>query len=104
LKGRHLGEGSCVEGCAHPSTPGVVVDLEFVGKDPNSGNGECPSAWVDHDAAELVLQGLRPSDELVAACEAQGPVPSHELILRLPVSMVAVLRKACDAAERSALR
>ncbi|GAA1122222.1 hypothetical protein [Nocardiopsis composta] len=77
--------------------------LRFIGKDPESGKDGSPSVFVDEDSGELVLQGWKVGDEVREDCRKAGPVPDHEDIVRLPGRMVPLLRKACDAAERSGL-
>lgn len=82
------------------------MDLQFIGIDPNTGDGESPTVWVDQDAQELVFQGWKPGPELEAACaqfevpgHAKG-VPDHEAVIRIPARMVQMIREACDALER----
>lgn len=82
------------------------MDLQFIGIDPNTGDGESPTVWVDQDAQELVLQGWKPEAELEAACakfevpgHAKG-IPDHEAVIRIPARMVQMIREACDALER----
>jgi hypothetical protein len=84
--------------------------LRFIGIDPNTGDGESPTVWVDEDRQELVFQGWKPSAELEAECaatevpgHAQG-IPEHEAVIRIPARMVATIREACDAVERAQLR
>ncbi|MFI8537506.1 hypothetical protein ACIGMX_45600 [Streptomyces aquilus] len=82
------------------------MDLQFIGIDPNTGDGESPTIWVDHDASELVLQGWKPGPELEARCAAfevlghAVGIPGHEAVIRIPARMVAMIREACDALER----
>ncbi|MGW6262487.1 hypothetical protein [Streptomyces sp. NPDC055085] len=82
------------------------MDLQFIGIDPNTGDGESPTVWVDQQAKELVLQGWKPGPDLEAACsqfEAPGHavgIPDHEAVIRIPARMVAMIREACDAVER----
>ncbi|MFH8467513.1 hypothetical protein [Streptomyces sp. NPDC017991] len=84
--------------------------LRFIGIDPNTGTVESPTVWVDESKCELVIQGWKPDRELEAQCaafEAPGHavgVPDHEAVVRVPARMVPILREACDAAERVALR
>lgn len=80
--------------------------LRFIGIDPNTGDGESPTVWVDETAQELVLQGWKPSAELEAECaatevpgHAKG-IPDHEAVVRIPARMVPMIREACDAIER----
>lgn len=82
------------------------MPLQFIGIDPNTGDGESPTVWVDQDQDELVLQGWKPGPELEAECaafevpgHAKG-IPNHEAVVRIPARMVHVIREACDALER----
>ncbi|MGW3177485.1 hypothetical protein [Streptomyces sp. NPDC001153] len=83
------------------------MDLQFIGIDPNTGDGESPTVWVDQEANELVLQGWKPGPELEATCAAfEVPghamgIPDHEAVIRIPARMVPVIREACDAVERA---
>ncbi|MFJ7305272.1 hypothetical protein [Streptomyces sp. NPDC099088] len=82
------------------------MNLQFIGIDPNTGDGESPTVWVDQQAKELVLQGWKPGTDLAAACaqfEVPGHavgIPDHEAVIRIPARMVAMIREACDAIER----
>lgn len=76
--------------------------LLFFGTDPNSGGGNCPAVWVDTDTAqgpELVLQGKFADQATRATCCQDSPPAEDEGIIRIPLSMVAQIREACDAAE-----
>jgi hypothetical protein len=82
------------------------MSLQFIGIDPNTGDGESPTVWVDQEKQELVLQGWKPGPELEAQCaafevpgHAQG-IPDHEAVIRIPARMVHMVREACDALER----
>ncbi|MFF0747374.1 hypothetical protein ACFYVL_44045 [Streptomyces sp. NPDC004111] len=74
--------------------------LRFVGIDPNSDTGQCPTVWVDEATSEVVIQGWLPDKEMLGECLATGPVPDTEGVVRIPARMVEILREACDAAER----
>lgn len=83
------------------------MSLEFIGIDPNTGDGESPTVWVDTDAEELVFQGWKPGPELEAQCaafevpgHAKG-IPDHEAVVRIPARMVQMIREACDVLDRS---
>jgi hypothetical protein len=86
------------------------MTLRFIGIEPNTGTGESPTVWVDESNNDLVIQGWKPTPELEAACaafEAPGHaagIPDHEAVVRIPARMAPILRKACDAAERTQLR
>ncbi|MGW1871093.1 hypothetical protein ACWCPS_36810 [Streptomyces mauvecolor] len=83
--------------------------LRFIGIDPDTGQQGSPTVWVDEEKRELVLQGWKPDEELEAECaafEAPGHapgIPPNEAVIRIPASMVQMLREACDVAERAGL-
>lgn len=81
------------------------MPLLFIGIDPNTGDHESPTVWVDQEHDELVLQGWKPSPQLEAECatletpgHARG-IPGTEAVIRIPARMVPLIRKACDAVE-----
>lgn len=86
------------------------MGLVFIGIDPNTGEDESPTVWVDEEKQELVLQGWKPGPELEAECAAtQIPghakgIPDHEAVIRIPARMVDMIREACDVVERSDFR
>jgi hypothetical protein len=58
----------------------------FIGKDPDSPNGDSPSVWDDGD--DFVIQGWKIGDpsevaELLRA-SGQNSVPGHEALIRFP--------------------
>ncbi|MFS4103463.1 hypothetical protein [Streptomyces sp. PD-S100-1] len=86
------------------------MSLRFIGIDPNTGQGESPTVWVDERKGEVVIQGWKPDAETEAECARfQAPghavgIPDHEQVVRIPARMTSILREACDAAERAQLR
>ncbi|GGV80533.1 hypothetical protein [Streptomyces thermoviolaceus] len=84
------------------------MSLRFIGIDPNTGQAESPTVWVDERKAELVIQGWKPDAQTEAECAAfELPghavgIPEHEAVVRIPARMIPILREACDAAERAA--
>ncbi|MFE3860953.1 hypothetical protein ACFXPT_10990 [Streptomyces goshikiensis] len=76
--------------------------LTFFGKDPNSNGDNCPSVWVDDTSADLVFQGAKVDEATETECLKDGGIPDYEGVVRVPVSMVEQIRKACDEAERRA--
>lgn len=77
--------------------------LRFIAKDPNTNGENCPTVWVDEDTRELVIQGWKPDAAMIAQCLQTGPIPDSEAVVRLPARMMAAVREACDAAERTAV-
>ncbi|MFB6564086.1 hypothetical protein ACFCYH_35260 [Streptomyces sp. NPDC056400] len=74
--------------------------LRFIGIDPDSDTGQCPTVWVDEDTADVVVQGWKADEVLRAQCLETGSIPDTESVVRIPARMVAMLREACDDAER----
>jgi hypothetical protein len=62
----------------------------FLGKDPDSRDGDSPSIWDDGDT--YVLQGWRVADSAVVAellqAADQEHVPEHETLIRFPKRMM----------------
>ncbi|NXY97935.1 hypothetical protein HYE82_26885 [Streptomyces sp. BR123] len=78
------------------------MSLMFFGKDPDTDEDHCPTVWVDDKTADLVLQGWKTDEATEEKCLIFGPIPDTEAVIRIPARMVPQIRKACDAAERSA--
>ncbi|MFJ6069623.1 hypothetical protein ACIQFU_02065 [Streptomyces sp. NPDC093065] len=83
------------------------MPLLFIGIDPNTGDHESPTVWVDQDNKELVIQGWKPDAGLEAECaafelpgHARG-IPESEAVIRVPARMVSMIREACDVVERA---
>lgn len=85
------------------------MSLLFIGIDPNTGDHESPTVWVDQDKRELVFQGWKPGPELEAKAAAftvpghAVGIPENEAVIRIPARMVHMIREACDAVERADL-
>jgi hypothetical protein len=70
--------------------------LRFIGIDPLTNGGNCPSVWVDEATGDLLFQGGEVTDR--AALEeitAISPLAGHERIVRLPARMRAIIQEAC---------
>ncbi|MYV64427.1 hypothetical protein GT043_00275 [Streptomyces sp. SID2131] len=84
------------------------MSLQFIGVDPESGQTGSPTAWVDEEAGDIVIQSYTADEATRAECvEKNAPghvktIPAGETVVRVPVHMVPILREACDAAERAA--
>ncbi|MFI6350485.1 hypothetical protein [Streptomyces sp. NPDC050560] len=85
------------------------MDLQFIGIDPDTGKNGSPTAWVDQETADIVIQSYTADEGTRAQCvvntapgHAKG-IPHHETVIRIPVRLVPILREACDAAERAQL-
>jgi hypothetical protein len=71
--------------------------LKFVGIDPNTAGGNCPSVWVDELTGDLVLQGWEVTDqtdrEMIAG---RSPIATNEKIVRLPARVRNLIVEACQ--------
>ncbi|WP_435888822.1 hypothetical protein [Streptomyces niveus] len=81
-----------------------AMALRFIAKDPNTNGTQCPTAWVDDEAEEIVIQGWKAGEALLTHCSETGPIPEAEAVVRLPIRMVPALREACDVADRLGVR
>ncbi|WP_416874091.1 hypothetical protein [Kitasatospora sp. SC0581] len=85
--------------------------IRFFGIDPETGQGNRPTVWVDEGVGDLLVQSYVADEASIAGVLAAGhgpdhenTIPSHEGVFRIPARMVPILRRACDEAERSQLR
>ncbi|MGY5131875.1 hypothetical protein ACWGJW_05615 [Streptomyces nigrescens] len=85
------------------------MQLQFIGVDPDSDIDESPTAWVDLESADIVIQSYTADDVTRAQCAQHNApghaehIPDHESVIRVPARLVPILREACDAAERAKL-
>ncbi|MDW4897469.1 hypothetical protein RB625_03580 [Streptomyces californicus] len=83
------------------------MSLQFIGIDPQTGDDESPTVWIDRENGELIFQRWKPSPELEAECAAlELPghavgIPETDAVVRIPARMVDMIREACDALERA---
>src|SRR5262245_13974651 len=89
----------------------LVMDLRFIGIDPETKSGGSPTVWVRESTADLVIQGVRAGGELRRtvreaewATGHESSIPSHETVIVVPARLVPALREAGDVAERARLR
>lgn len=86
------------------------MSLLFIGIDPDTGDKQSPTVWVDQEKQELVFQGWEPGPELKAECAAfEVPghavgIPEGEAVIRIPARMIDMVREACNALERPDVR
>lgn len=78
------------------------MSLRFIGIDPGTDTGQCPTVWVDEENADVVFQGWKANERTLEECFATGSIPETEAVIRIPARMVPIIRKACDEAERRA--
>jgi hypothetical protein len=77
------------------------MSLRFVGIDPDTPENGSPTIWVDEETGELVIQGWKEiSERMMAEIIATGPIPDHEIVLRLPPRMIPILLEACGVVRR----
>lgn len=71
--------------------------LRFIGIDPGTAGGNCPSVWVDEATGDFVVQGWEVTDDAtLAEVATQSPILGHEKVVRLPARMRAILQEACS--------
>lgn len=73
--------------------------LEFVGKDPDSLQGESPTVWVDNASSELAILGWIADQATVEECLKYGAIRDDEVVVRIPLRMAAFLREALNKLE-----
>lgn len=73
------------------------MTLKFVGIDPATPGGNCPSVWVDEATGDLLFQGWEETDESNRAqIASRSPILAHERIVRLPARMRSIIRAAVE--------
>jgi hypothetical protein len=78
--------------------PEADVALQFIGIDPNTPGGNCPSVWVDDQTGDMVFQGWEETDEANRVkIASKSPILEHERIVRLPARMRPIIREALEA-------
>ncbi|MEV6976233.1 hypothetical protein [Kitasatospora sp. NPDC093806] len=80
------------------------MPLRRIGKDEKSGDHGSPTVWVDQETKDFIIQGWKIDQTTTADCLADGPIPEHETVVRVPVRMAKVLKEALDVAESGELR
>ena len=64
------------------------MSLKFVGIDPETPSGSCPSVWVDEATGDLIFQGGEELDEANRTLiNERSPILPHERIIRIPNRM-----------------
>ncbi|MFF5229648.1 hypothetical protein [Dactylosporangium sp. NPDC000521] len=71
------------------------MGLKFIGIDPDTNGGNCPSVWVDEATGDLLLQGWEVTDRsMLDEINIMSPIASHEKVVRLPARMRAIIQEA----------
>ncbi len=69
--------------------------LRFIGIDPDTNGGNCPSVWVDEASGDLLFQGLEITDSATLdEVAARSPIAANEKIVRLPARMRVIIQEA----------
>lgn len=63
------------------------MKLTFLGKDPNSAQGECPSVFAT-DRGTLVVQGWKVADQEAMAALAERGLPDTETAVEIPIELL----------------
>ncbi|MEU6034692.1 hypothetical protein ABZ801_04735 [Actinomadura sp. NPDC047616] len=70
--------------------------LRFIGIDPNTNGGNCPSVWIDPATGDFLFQGWEVTDQAdLAQITTRSPIAGHEKIVRLPARMREIIAEAC---------
>lgn len=72
--------------------------LQFLGIDPETGDKDSPTIWIEEESGDLIIQSYR-ADALTLAAAAEAgsvpghptEVPEHETVIRLPARMLQFL-------------
>jgi len=74
-----------------------TMPLKFIGIDPETPSGSCPSVRVDEATGDLIFQGGEELDEANRTLiDARSPILPHERIVRIPARMHSIVRAALD--------
>jgi hypothetical protein len=61
------------------------MTLRFLGKDPESPNGDSPTVYLDDETGNYIVQGWKVTDPERLA---QLRLPEHETVIELPRRML----------------
>lgn len=71
------------------------MTIRFVGIDPATAGGNCPSVWIDEDTGDLLFQGSEVLDEgILSDVAARSPIAGHERVVRIPARMRHIIAQA----------
>jgi hypothetical protein len=71
--------------------------LKFIGIDPGTNGGNCPSVWVDERTGDFYFQGWEVSDHAtLSEVSNKSPIAANERVVRLPARMRELIQEACS--------
>jgi len=71
--------------------------LKFVGIDPATNGGNCPSVWVDEETGDFLFQGWEVNDRAaLSEVASRSPIAGNERVVRLPARMREIIQEACS--------
>jgi hypothetical protein len=80
-----------------PLTSEDAMALRFLGKDPNSKDGDSPSLWHDDADGSVVVQGWKVEGPAVTAellvTSGRDHIPSNEAVVRIPGRLLPLLKE-----------
>ncbi len=73
------------------------MSLKFIGIDPETPGGSCPSVWVDEATGDILFQGVEELDEdNRSEIAVRSPILPSERIVRLPARMRSIVAQALE--------
>jgi hypothetical protein len=73
------------------------MSLKFIGIDPETPNGGCPSVWVDEATGDLIFQGQEEIDDgNRTVITTRSRLLAGERIVRIPNRMRHIVAQALD--------
>jgi hypothetical protein len=74
------------------------MSLRFIGIDPDTPGGGCPSVWVDDATGDLIFQGGEELDDANRTLiDTRSPILAHERIVRIPARMRHIVAAALES-------
>jgi hypothetical protein len=73
------------------------MSLRFIGIDPETPGGGCPSVWIDEATGDILFQGAEELDaDTRSEIIARSRLLPGERIVRVPARMRSIVRAALD--------
>ena len=69
--------------------------LRFLGKDPDSAQGQSPTVYFDDERDTFVVQGWKVADSVRLA---QLDLPEHETVVEIPARMLPFFKEVTGGA------